>query len=129
VIINIASVNGMNPSPGVAAYGAAKAGLLHLTQSLAIEWAPKVRVNAVTAGMVRTEDLARVHYGDDEERVAAMAATVPLGRLTEPSDVAAACLFLASPLARSITGSNLLIHGGGDPAGALPNREGPEAPG
>ena len=70
VIINIASVNGLGPSPGVAAYGAAKAGLLHLTQSLAVEWAPKVRVNAVTAGMVRTEDLAayRNHDGSVERK-------------------------------------------------------------
>jgi NAD(P)-dependent dehydrogenase (short-subunit alcohol dehydrogenase family) len=122
VIINIASVNGLNPSPGVAAYGAAKAGLLQLTQSLAIEWAPKVRVNAVTAGMVRTDDLVRLHYANDEQRVAAFAAQVPLQRLAEPADVANACLFLASTLARHMTGSNVLVHGGGDPADARPQR-------
>ena len=82
VIINIASVSGMRPSPETAAYGAAKAGLLNLTQTLAVEFAPKVRVNAVTAGMVRTEQ-AHLFYGDDEG-IAAVAATVPLGRLAEP---------------------------------------------
>jgi NAD(P)-dependent dehydrogenase (short-subunit alcohol dehydrogenase family) len=111
-IINIASVSGVRPSPGSAAYGAAKAGLLSLTQSLAIEWAPKVRVNAVVAGMVLTED-SREFYGDDD-KVARIAATVPLGRFADPDDVASACLFLASPLSTYMTGSSLLLHGGGD---------------
>jgi NAD(P)-dependent dehydrogenase (short-subunit alcohol dehydrogenase family) len=111
-IINIASVSGIRPSPGTAAYGAAKAGLLNLTQTLAIEWAPRVRVNAVTAGMIRTEQ-AHLHYGG-EGGIAAVSATVPLGRLGEPEDVADACLFLASPLSRYMTGANLLLHGGGE---------------
>jgi NAD(P)-dependent dehydrogenase (short-subunit alcohol dehydrogenase family) len=111
-IVNIASVSGTRASPGTAAYGAAKAGLLNLTQSLAVEWAPKVRVNAVTAGLVRTAD-ALAHYGG-EEGLAAVAATVPLGRLGEPEDVADACLFLASPFARYVSGSSLLVHGGGE---------------
>jgi NAD(P)-dependent dehydrogenase (short-subunit alcohol dehydrogenase family) len=112
VIINIASVSGIRPSPGTAAYGAAKAGLLSLTQSLAVEWAPKVRVVAVTAGMIRTEQ-SELHYGD-EEGIAAVGATVPLGRMGEPGDVGDACLFLASPLARYVSGASLLIHGGGE---------------
>jgi NAD(P)-dependent dehydrogenase (short-subunit alcohol dehydrogenase family) len=112
VILNIGSVSGLRPSPGTAAYGAAKAGLVNLTQTLAIEWAPKVRVNCVTAGLIRT-DQAHLHYGD-EAGIAAMAATVPLGRMGEPGDVADACLFLASPLARYISGSNLVLHGGGE---------------
>jgi NAD(P)-dependent dehydrogenase (short-subunit alcohol dehydrogenase family) len=111
-IINIASVSGARPSPGTAAYGAAKAGLLNLTQTLAVEWAPKVRVNAVTAGMIRTEQ-SHLHYGD-EEGIARVAATVPLGRLGEPRDVGNVCLFLASPLASYVTGANLLVHGGGE---------------
>jgi NAD(P)-dependent dehydrogenase (short-subunit alcohol dehydrogenase family) len=111
-IINIASVSGTRPSPGTAAYGAAKAGLLNLTQTLAVEWAPKVRVNAITAGMIRTEQ-AHLHYGD-EQGVDAVAATVPLGRLGEPRDVADVCLFLASPLARYVTGASILVHGGGE---------------
>lgn len=112
VIVNIASVSGTRPSPGTAAYGAAKAGLLNLTQSLAIEWAPKVRVNAVTAGMIRTEQ-SHLHYGD-EAGIAAVGATVPLGRMAEPDDVADACLYLASPLARYVTGANIAVHGGGE---------------
>lgn len=112
VIINIASVSGTRPSPETAAYGAAKAGLLNLTETLAVEFAPKVRVNAVTAGMVRTEQ-AHLFYGDDEG-IASVAATVPLGRLAEPSDVGDACLFLASSLASYVSGANLLVHGGGE---------------
>ena len=111
-IVNIASVSGVRPSPGTAAYGAAKAGLINLTQTLAVEWAPKVRVNAVTAGMILTEQ-ADLFYGD-EAGIARVAATVPLGRLGQPSDVADACLFLSSPLASYISGANLVVHGGGE---------------
>src|SRR5438046_2077438 len=82
------------PLPGTAAYGAAKVGLLNLSQTLAVEWAPRVRVNAITAGMIRTEQ-AHLHYGGDAG-IAAVAATVPLGRLGEPQDIADACLFLAA---------------------------------
>jgi len=112
VILNITSVSGMRPTPNTAAYGAAKAGLINLTQTLAVELAPKVRVNAVTAGMVRTEQ-SHLFYGDDEG-IAAVGATVPLGRMAEPSDIGDACLFLASPLARYVSGENLVVHGGGE---------------
>jgi NAD(P)-dependent dehydrogenase (short-subunit alcohol dehydrogenase family) len=112
VIINIASVSGIRPSPGTAAYGAAKAGLVNLTQTLAMDYAPKVRVNAVTAGLVKTEQ-SHLFYGD-EEGIAAVGATVPLGRMAEPSDVADVCLFLASPLARYVSGDNIVVHGGGE---------------
>jgi NAD(P)-dependent dehydrogenase (short-subunit alcohol dehydrogenase family) len=111
-IVNIASVSGLRPSPGTAAYGAAKAGLINLTGSLAVEWAPKVRVNAVSAGLIETEQ-AHLHYGD-EAGVARVAATVPLGRLGRPGDVAEACLFLASPRADYVSGANLVVHGGGE---------------
>jgi len=111
-IINIASVSGIRPSPGTAAYGAAKAGLVSLSQTLAVEWAPRVRVNAITAGMIRTE-LAHLHYGD-EESIARIAATVPLGRMGDPRDVGDVCLFLASPLSSYISGANILLHGGGE---------------
>jgi NAD(P)-dependent dehydrogenase (short-subunit alcohol dehydrogenase family) len=119
-IVNITSVNGLGPSPGVAAYGAAKAGLLNLTQSLAVEFAPKVRVNAVTAGIIGTEEIFRTHYADDPERIAAMQAGVPLGRMATPEDVGNACLYLVSPLAAHVSGANLLVHGGGEPPGTLP---------
>ena len=111
-IVSISSVSALRPSPGTAAYGAAKAGLISLTQSLAVEWAPKVRINAVTAGMIQTE-LAHLHYGD-EEGIAKVAATVPLGRLGTPRDVGDTCLYLASPLASYVSGANILVHGGGE---------------
>ena len=112
VIINVASVSGTRASPGTAAYGAAKAGLLNLTSSLAVEWAPKVRVVAVTAGLIRTEQ-AHLHYGD-EEGIARVAATVPMGRMGTPEDVANACLFLASPMASYISGSSITLDGAGE---------------
>lgn len=111
-IVNVASVSGTRPSPGTTAYGAAKAGLLNATQSLAVEWAPRVRVNAVTVGMVRTES-SHLHYGD-EDGIAAVAATVPLGRLAAPGDVGAACMYLSSPHAAYVSGASLLLHGGGE---------------
>jgi NAD(P)-dependent dehydrogenase (short-subunit alcohol dehydrogenase family) len=112
VIVNIASVSGLRPSPGTAAYGAAKAGLLSLTQSLAVEWAPRVRVVAVTAGMIETE-LSQLHYGDAAS-LARVASTVPLGRMGTPRDVGDVCVFLASPLASYISGASILVHGGGE---------------
>jgi NAD(P)-dependent dehydrogenase (short-subunit alcohol dehydrogenase family) len=111
-IVNVASVSALRPSPGTAAYGAAKAGLLSLTRTLAVEWAPKVRVNAVAAGMIRTEQV-ELHYGDAEAQ-ARVAATVPLGRLGTPRDVGDACAFLASPLAAYVSGAALLLDGGGE---------------
>jgi NAD(P)-dependent dehydrogenase (short-subunit alcohol dehydrogenase family) len=111
-IVMIGSVSGTRPSPGTAAYGAAKAGLANLATSLAVEWAPKVRVNTVVVGPVDTE-LSHLHYGD-ENGVAAVGSTIPLGRMATPADVAEACLFLASPAAAYITGSTLTVHGGGE---------------
>ena len=124
-IVNMGSVSGIRPSPGTAAYGAAKAGLVNLTQTLAIEWAPKVRVNCLSAGMVATE-AADDHYGGPEG-MAAVAATVPMGRFGTPEDMAGLCLFLASPLAAYVTGANLVANGGGErPAflGAIERSEG-----
>jgi NAD(P)-dependent dehydrogenase (short-subunit alcohol dehydrogenase family) len=112
VIVMVSSVSATRPSPGTAAYGAAKAGLDNLTASLAVEWAPKVRVNALDVGPVRTE-LSALHYGD-EEGIAAVARTVPLGRMAEPLDVGHCAAFLASPLAAYVSGATLLVHGGGE---------------
>lgn len=111
-IVNVASVSGVRPSPGTAAYGAAKAGLINLTGTLAIEWAPKVRVNAISAGLIQTEQ-AHLHYGNDEG-IARVADTIPLKRLGTAGDVAGACLFFASPLAAYVSGANLVLHGGGE---------------
>jgi NAD(P)-dependent dehydrogenase (short-subunit alcohol dehydrogenase family) len=112
VIVNIASVSGTRANPGSIAYGAAKSGLINVTKTLGVEFAPEVRVVCVTAGMVLTEQ-AHVYSGD-EEGVAAVGATVPMGRLADPSDIGDACLFLASPLASYITGEQLVVHGGGE---------------
>lgn len=112
VIVFIGSISALRPSPGTAAYGAAKAALLSLATSLAVEWAPKVRVVAVSPGLVRTEQ-SHLHYGD-AAGIAAVGATIPAGRMAEPADVAAACLFVASDAAAYISGTNLLLHGGGE---------------
>lgn len=111
-IVNIASVSAVRPSPGTAAYGAAKAGLVSLTQSLAVEWAPRVRVNAVIAGLIATEQAAD-HYGGPDG-LAAVAATVPLGRMGIPDDIADACEFLGSDASAYVTGASLTLHGGGE---------------
>ncbi|WP_329046233.1 SDR family oxidoreductase [Amycolatopsis sp. NBC_01488] len=111
-IVMISSVSGTRASPGTAAYGAAKAGLDNLTASLAVEWAPKVRVNALDVGMVRTEQ-AHLHYGS-EAAIEAVGKTVPLGRLAEPEEVGACAAFLASGLASYVSGATLRVHGGGE---------------
>lgn len=111
-IVMISSISGHRPSPGTAAYGAAKAGLDNLTATLAMEWAPKVRVNSVVAGLVRTEQ-AHLHYGDDDA-IAAVGATVPLGRLAEPGEIGNCVAFLASGLASYVSGAILVAHGGGE---------------
>jgi len=112
LIVNIGSLSGHRGSPGTAAYGAAKAGLANLTKSLAMEWAPKVRVNTITVGYLETEQ-ADLHYGDEAGRDA-IAQTVPMGRLVQPDDVARICLFLASPEAAFVTGADIAVDGGGE---------------
>ena len=111
-IVNIASVSGVRPSPGTAVYGAAKAGLLSLTESLAMEWGPKVRVNAVVVGLVATE-AATDHYGGEEgmKRIDAM---LPLGRMARGADIAGAVSFLASADAAYVSGAKIAVHGGGE---------------
>ena len=116
-IIMVGSVSGTRPSPGTAAYGAAKAGLHHLVTSLAVEWGPKVRVNSVVPGFVATETGSE-HYGG-AAGMAAVSATVPLRRMATPDDVAGTCLFLSSPLASYVSGAALMLHGGGEPPAFL----------
>ncbi|MFI8291021.1 SDR family oxidoreductase [Streptomyces sp. NPDC085614] len=111
-VVMIGSVSGTRPSPGTAAYGAAKAGLENLARSMAVEWAPRVRVNTLVLGMVRTE-LSHLHYGD-ADGIAAVGRTVPLGRLAEPEEAGEAAVFLASERAGYVTGASLLVHGGGE---------------
>ncbi len=111
-IVNVSSVSGLRPSPGASAYGAAKAGLINLTATLAVEWAPLVRVNCVSAGLLDTGAGDEFYGGPGG--LEKMAATVPLGRMGTPDDVARACLFLASPAASYVSGTNLVLHGGGE---------------
>lgn len=116
VIVNVSSVSALRPSPGTAAYGAAKAGLDSLTRTLAVEWAPHIRVNAIDVGMVLTESLAEDaggHYGGPAG-LAAIEDTVPMRRLASPADVGALAVFLASDLAGYLTGSTIELHGGGE---------------
>ena len=112
-IVNITSVSGRRPTPGTVAYGAAKAGVENMTTTLAVEWAPKVRVNSVVVGMVETEQ-SELFYGDADS-IAAISRNVPLGRLAKPSDIGWATAFLASEAASYISGASLEVHGGGEP--------------
>ena len=110
-IINISSGAGMRGSPRTGPYAAAKAGMLNLTQTLALELAPRgIRVNAVSPGPVATEAFREVLGVSD--RLDELQATIPLGRLGTPDDIAAAVVFLASPAAGFVTGQNLLVAGG-----------------
>jgi len=107
-IVMVSSVSGTRASPGTAAYGAAKAGLDNLTASLAVEWAPKVRVNSLAA--VVQVCLFGPHHPDVE----AVGKTVPLGRLAEPAEIGHCAAFLASGLASYVSGATLRVHGGGE---------------
>jgi NAD(P)-dependent dehydrogenase (short-subunit alcohol dehydrogenase family) len=107
-VINIASVGGMSVETSIAYYNVTKAAVLHLTRQMAAELAPKVRVNAIAPGLVKT-DMARALWEPNED---AIAAHTPLRRLGEPEDIAAAALFLASDAASWITGQTLVIDGG-----------------
>jgi NAD(P)-dependent dehydrogenase (short-subunit alcohol dehydrogenase family) len=112
-IVNISSVSALRPSPGTAAYGAAKAGLDSLTRSLAVEWAPRVRVNSVDVGLCRTEHTSD-HYGGDAG-VREIERTIPLGRMASPEEVGHVVAFLLSDLASYVSGATVECHGGGEP--------------
>ena len=112
-IVNISSISAVRPSPGSAAYGAAKAGLDAMSDALAMEWGPKVRVNAIDVGLCRTE-LTGDQVGSDLN-VAALEATMPLRRMAEPRDVGNLVAFLASDLASYVSGARIACHGGGEP--------------
>ncbi|MEU6140784.1 SDR family oxidoreductase [Streptomyces sp. NPDC047081] len=107
-VVNICTEGAGHVGPNVGAYGTSKAALLHLTRQLAGELAPKVRVNSVSPGLVRTE-MARFVWEAGEEQ---LAAGLPLGRIGEPDDVARAVAWLASDAAEWITGADLLVDGG-----------------
>ena len=111
-IINISSVTATRPTPGSAAYGAAKGALVNVTKTLAVEWAPKIKVNSIIVGYIETEN-SILHYGSKSE-IKKVAKTIPLKRMGQPQDVANACVFFASDLAEWVTGSALEVHGGGE---------------
>ncbi|CAM5713401.1 SDR family oxidoreductase [Streptomyces pseudogriseolus] len=107
-IVNIASVAGIAPSPFIAAYGVSKAALINLTQQLAHEFAPKVRVNAIAPAVVKTKFAQALYEGREEEA----AASYPLGRLGVPSDIGGAAAFLTSDQSDWVTGQTLVVDGG-----------------
>jgi 3-oxoacyl-[acyl-carrier protein] reductase len=107
-VVNVASVAGLRPSPPIGVYGASKAALIHLTGELALELAPRIRVNAVAPAVVKTVFATMLYEGREEQ----VAARYPLGRLGEPGDVASAVAFLASDDASWITGQTLVLDGG-----------------
>lgn len=108
-IINISSTAGSHPQPGFVAYGVGKAALSWMTQELAQDFAPKVRVNAIGVGATLTTALANF-MSPDLERM--MLAKTPLARLGEPEDIAACALYLASPAASYVTGQVIGVNGG-----------------
>ena len=112
VILNISSEAALRPNPYGVAYGAAKAGLINVSETLSVEWGPKIRVLTVTAGLLVTES-AHLFYGD-EEGIQKVGETIALGRMGDPEDIADVCLFLASPMAGWMTGANVKVHGGGE---------------
>ncbi|MGW1029533.1 SDR family oxidoreductase [Streptomyces sp. NPDC002577] len=107
-IVNVASVAGLSASPFIGAYGMSKAAMVNLTQQLAHEFAPQVRVNAIAPAVVKTKFAAALYEGRETEAAAAY----PLGRLGVPEDIAGAAAFLASDQAGWITGQTLVIDGG-----------------
>ncbi|MBI3072020.1 MAG: SDR family oxidoreductase [Deltaproteobacteria bacterium] len=111
-IVNMAATNGWNGSPLIAHSGAAKAGVLNLTETLAVEWAPfKIRVNAVAPGPVATEGAKERLWREDDAR-RRIEEAIPLGRMASVDDCVQATLFLLSPAAAYITGTTLAVDGG-----------------
>ena len=107
-IVNVSSVAGLRPAPGIGFYGASKAMLTYLTQELAVELGPHIRVNAVAPAVVKTAFATKLYEGREEQ----VAATYPLGRLGVPSDIGSVVAFLLSADAAWITGQLLVIDGG-----------------
>jgi len=112
-IVNISSVSATRSSPGSVAYGAAKAGLLSVTTSLAMEWAPDIRVNAIIVGLVKTE-ASEDHYGGSQG-MAHLSNALPMKRMGDPGDIAKACIFLADNENSYVSGAALEVFGGGEP--------------
>ena len=107
-IVNVASVGGLRPAPGIGFYGASKAMLIHLTQELAVELAPSIRVNAVAPAVVKTRFATALYEGKEDE----VAARYPLGRLGVPEDISGVVAFLLSEDAAWLTGQTVVVDGG-----------------
>jgi NAD(P)-dependent dehydrogenase (short-subunit alcohol dehydrogenase family) len=108
-IINVASIGGLEVEPGIGWYNVTKAAVLQITKQLAYELAPKIRVNALAPGLIKTDFARALWEGPAEERVKAH---IPLRRLGLPDDVATAALFLASDAASWVTGQTFVVDGG-----------------
>jgi len=111
-IINISSVSALRPSPGTSVYAAAKGGLLALTRSLANEWGPNIRVNAVVVGYIETEQ-TETTYGTHEAQ-SGISRNIGLKRLGRSAEIADAVAYLASDAASYVSGAVLEVHGGGE---------------
>jgi NAD(P)-dependent dehydrogenase (short-subunit alcohol dehydrogenase family) len=114
VVVNTASIGGMGCEPNLGLYNVSKAALIHITKQMALELSPKIRVNAVAPGVVRTK-LAEALWKENEQQVAA---TTPLNRIGSPEDIGAAIAFIVSDAASWMTGETIAIDGGqrlGDP--------------
>lgn len=109
-IVNIASDTALRPAARGSHYNASKAGVLSLTNSLALEFAPyQIAVNAVAPGLT---DTAQPRYGVTEEEIAVEGKATPWGRIAEPQDIARAVPYLVSDLSEYITGETILVTGG-----------------
>lgn len=111
-IVNIVSISSVRPTPKGVAYGAAKAGLMNATTSLAVEWGPAIRVNCIVAGLVATE-LTGDHFGEGETQREIQRA-IPAGRFARAEEIAQACLYLAARDSSYVSGAALEVHGGGE---------------
>lgn len=109
-IVNVASQLAIAPTGGRAAYVSSKSGVMALTRSLAVEWAPAIRVNAVAPGVTRTPMIDAIER--DEVARRSFEQRIPLGRFAEPGEIAGAIAFLCSPLASYVTGHILVVDGG-----------------
>jgi NAD(P)-dependent dehydrogenase (short-subunit alcohol dehydrogenase family) len=107
-VVNVASIAGLRPSPGIGLYGVSKAALIRLTTELAVELAPGIRVNAVAPAVVKTKFATALYEGREEQ----VSASYPLKRLGVPSDIAGAVTFLLSDEASWITGQTIVLDGG-----------------